>query len=127
MEIERMKSDLKMKNLYFSKCLVERSTKVENGAYKADLHRSVNKTGEHLYDVELQLSIEKEDLSVLVIAKAQFLYEADDYTMEESIVKNNTVAIMFPFIRSQVTLLTTQPGITPILLPPINTTKYEES
>ena len=94
---------------------------------EADLHRSVNKTGEHLYDVELQLSIEKEDLSVLVIAKAQFLYEAGDYTMEESIVKNNTVAIMFPFIRSQVTLLTTQPGITPILLPPINTTKYEES
>jgi preprotein translocase subunit SecB len=32
---------------------------------------------------------------------------------------------MFPFIRSQVTLLTTQPGMTPIVLPPINTAKYE--
>ena len=36
-----------------------------------------------------------------------------------------TVAIMFPFIRSQITLLTTQPGMTPIVLPPINTTKFE--
>ena len=45
--------------------------------------------------------------------------------MEENIVKTNTVAIMFPFIRSQVTLLTTQPGMTPIVLPPINTTKFE--
>ncbi len=54
-----------------------------------------------------------------IIAKAHFEYEAETYEMEENIVKTNTVAIMFPFIRSQVTLLTTQPGMTPIVLPPI--------
>ena len=57
--------------------------------------------------------------------KAHFVYEAETYEKEESIIKTNTVAIMFPFIRSQVTLLTTQPGMTPIVLPPINTTKFE--
>ena len=30
------------------------------------------------------------------------------------------ISIIFPFIRSQVSLLTTQPGITPIMIPPIN-------
>ena len=60
-----------------------------------------------------------------IIAEAHFTYEAETYEMEENIIKNNTVAIMFPFIRSQVTLLTTQPGMTPIVLPPINTTKFE--
>jgi cysteine sulfinate desulfinase/cysteine desulfurase-like protein len=57
--------------------------------------------------------------------KAKNVVEAETYEKEESIIKTNTVAIMFPFIRSQVTLLTTQPGMTPIVLPPINTTKFE--
>ena len=120
-----MKSNLKMQNLYFSSCSVERACKVENGECKADLQRNIRKTDEHEYD-ELELSVQKPDLSVSVIAKAHFLYEAETYEMEESIVNANTVAIMFPFIRSQVTLLTTQPGMTPIVLPPINTTKFEE-
>ena len=41
----------------------------------------------------------------------------DDY---EHIIKVNTVAIIFPYIRSQISLLTTQPGITPVMIPPIN-------
>ena len=42
---------------------------------------------------------------------------------EEAIRNANTVAIKFSFIRSQVTLLTSQPGMTPIVLPAINTQK----
>ena len=124
MELNKMKSDLKMNNLYFSSCSVEREYKVENGACKADLQRNITQTGEHEYDVELELEVHKPDLSVSIVAKAHFKYEAETYEMEESIVKTNTVAIMFPFIRSQVTLLTTQPGMTPIVLPPINTTRF---
>ena len=120
MEVGKMKSDLKMNDLYFSVCSIERDRKVKNGDYKADLQRHISETGEHQYDVELRLTIRKDDLSVLVVAKAHFAY--DD--REESIVKSNTVAIMFPYIRSQVTLLTTQPGMVPIVLPPINTTKF---
>ena len=44
---------------------------------------------------------------------------------EEAIRNANTVAIKFPFIRSQVTLLTSQPGMTPIVLPAINTQKFK--
>ena len=38
----------------------------------------------------------------------------------DALVKANTVAIIFPFIRSQISLLTTQPGMKPIIMPPIN-------
>lgn len=124
MELSKMESDLKMNNLYFSSCSVKRACKVENGECKADLKRNITKTDEHEYDVELELLVQKSDLSVSIIAKAHFEYEAETYEMEENIVKTNTVAIMFPFIRSQVTLLTTQPGMTPIVLQPINTTKF---
>ena len=41
----------------------------------------------------------------------------DEY---ERILKANTVAIMFPYIRSQISLLTTQPGLHPVMLPPMN-------
>lgn len=98
---------------------------MENGDCKADLQRNITKTDEHEYDIELKLLVNKSDLLVVVITKAHFVYEVETYEKEESIIKTNTVAIMFPFIRSQVTLLTTQPGMTPIVLPPINTTKFE--
>lgn len=34
--------------------------------------------------------------------------------------KENAVAILFPYIRSQITLLTSQPNIKPIVLPSVN-------
>ncbi|MDR2572677.1 MAG: protein-export chaperone SecB, partial [Oscillospiraceae bacterium] len=37
-----------------------------------------------------------------------------------TLYKDNTVAIMFPYIRTQLSLLTTQPGITPITIQPMN-------
>ena len=116
---------MKKCNLYFSSCSVKRECKVENGECKADLQRNITKVDAHEYDVELQLSVKKSDLLVSIVAKAHFIYDAETFELEENIVKTNTVAIIFPFIRSQVTLLTTQPGMTSIVLPPINTTKFE--
>ena len=125
MELNKMRSDLKMDNLYFRSCSVERECEVKNGECKANLQRKIIKIREHEYNVELNLSVQKSDLSISIIAEAHFKYEEETYEKEENIIKTNTVAIMFPFIRSQVTLLTTQPGMTPIVLPPINTAKYE--
>ena len=76
---------------------------MENGDCKADLQRNITKTDEHEYDIELKVLVNKSDLLVVVITKAHFVYEAETYEKEESIIKTNTVAIMFPFIRSQVT------------------------
>lgn len=60
-----------------------------------------------------------------VEANAEFQYSSNDFENEEAIINTNTIAIMFPFIRSQVTLLTSQPGMAPIVLPPINTQKFK--
>ena len=64
-------------------------------------------------------------MNIELVAEAHFSYESDDYSREASIINTNTVAIMFPFIRSQVTLLTSQPGMIPIILPAINTQKLK--
>ena len=49
-----------------------------------------------------------------------FRVEKVDKETYDQLIKSNTVAIMFPYIRSQVSLLTTQPGIQPIMIPTMN-------
>ena len=124
MEIKKIESNLKMKNFYFSKCCFERRKEISNGEYHADLKKRITKTAEHEYDVEVNLKISKNDFELLVVANAEFLYEAENYNQEEILIHKNTVAIMFPFIRSQVSLMTAQPGMMPVVLPPINTAKF---
>lgn len=72
----------------------------------------------------MTINKENNDLNVRVVASANFSMESENETLVKSIMEANTVAIMFPFIRSQVSLLTTQPGMVPIVLPPINTAKF---
>ena len=38
----------------------------------------------------------------------------------DTMATKNTVAILFPYIRSQISLMTTQPGMHPIIIPPMN-------
>ena len=52
MNLSKMKSNLKMNNLYFSSCSVERACKVENGECKADLHRNRNFSSERTFGTE---------------------------------------------------------------------------
>lgn len=44
----------------------------------------------------------------------------DDEGLKQELIRYNTVAIMFPYIRSQISLVTTQPDIPPISFPPVN-------
>ena len=129
MDINKMKSDLKMKNLHFVECYIARSKERENGALSFDLHKEINELANGDYSVVLTLTVHKEndDLNVRVVAAATFSIDSDDVELIRSIMETNTVAIMFPFIRSQVSLLTTQPGMTPIVLPPINTAKFKSN
>ena len=52
------------------------------------------------------------------------IFSMDDKTdLSIGKLKTNAVAIMFPYLRSQVTLWTSQPMMSPIVLPPININK----
>lgn len=63
-----------MNNLYFSKCLIERSANMQNGEYKVDLQKNIEEKGNHEFDVELTLTVKKDDFSLLIIAKADLKY-----------------------------------------------------
>lgn len=60
-----------------------------------------------------------QDLFELKLAAVgKFNCQSDD--ISAIAFEKNAIAIMFPYIRSQITLLTSQPNLKPIVLPPIN-------
>ena len=127
MDINKMSSELKMESFYFAECSISRNPVIENGAIAFDLNKDIKKQGDGSYNVVLTLTANKEagDLNIKVVASARFSMKNDDEDMVKFIMENNTVAIMFPFVRSQVSLLTTQPGMMPIVLPPINVERFK--
>lgn len=40
---------------------------------------------------------------------------------EDKLLQQNAVAIIMPYIRSEVSILTAQPGMDTVVLPPLNT------
>lgn len=67
-------------------------------------------TKENEYDIEITLT-------------AFFSFSADEEISEEfkdTLMDNNAVAIMMPYIRSQISLLTAQPKVDCVVLPPFN-------
>lgn len=126
MDIEKIKSELQMKDFHFVECSVKRKQNIANEELNIQVERKINKISdtEHIVTAILNIDKEQKDLEVKVVAEATFIMESDNEELVSDIIKVNTLAIMFPFIRSQVSLLTTQPGMTPVVLPPINTTKF---
>ena len=51
-----------------------------------------------------------------------FECKSDNPELLETLVNENTFAIMFPFLRSQISLMTTQPDMSPVIIPPMNIT-----
>lgn len=125
MDINQIKSNLQMKYIFFSNYSFSRDVIISAGDCNIDLQKRIKKIKDHEYQIILKTEIKKQDLHLELETLAEFIYDADDYSKEETIINANTVAIMFPFIRSQVTLMTSQPGMAPIVLPPINALKLE--
>ena len=66
--------------------------------------------------LKVTISDEEELVFVDVTGRAVFSTEQKKNDMLEK----NTLAIMFPYIRSYVSIITTQPGMNPIVLPAMN-------
>jgi len=80
--------------------------------------------GDYNVEVNSTLTLTKEDKKVLAL-KSKFIgffsiiKEEENMNIEEY-VKNNSVALMFPYIREHISTITTKSGINPIFLPPVN-------
>lgn len=83
---------------------------------------------EGIYKITLTLTGRKEKEYHIEIVLTDFFKfdETDNIIPEEvknDVISKNTVAIMMPYLRSQVSLLTAQPDVDSVVLPPFNINK----
>ena len=78
----------------------------EISSVKVQVYLGVSLVSESKYDIKAQIS------GIFSIA--------EDSVLGRKVLSNNTVAILFPYLRSQLTLLTSQPGFEPVILPVMN-------
>ena len=121
-----------MNDLFFSRYDFTQTREDQNTDYGVQFHieYAENKKDPAKFRVTIETSVKNETESVVVDLETVGIFTIDrsaDINVSEHLLKENTVAIMLPFIRSQISLLTTQPGLPPIMLPPINVNALLES
>ena len=72
--------------------------------------------------IKLYCKVEKKDSFELNLCLVGIFIVGKDFPVSKLLP--NAIAIMFPYLRSQVTIMTTQPNATPVVIPPININSF---
>lgn len=120
---------MEVRSKYESPLVLEKIEIVESTFRKKDepidglelgvqVERSLKKKADGLFEVLLETTVSDEDEKVFVNVKGRAIFSTQQENM--NILEKNTIAIMFPYIRSYISIITTQPGMNPIVLPAMN-------
>lgn len=121
--IKSKESIVKLKNLAIEKIFFKRNIEKNisnNLKVSFSVEYSELKEDEQ---VKLTARISAEDRDALeleITICGLFTIQEDDEALKRELAEKNTLSIMFPYLRSQITLVTTQPDFKPIVLPAIN-------
>ena len=85
---------------------------------RVQVERNLSKIDDGLFEVLLETTVSDEDEKVFVNVKGRAVFSTQQENMD--ILEKNTIAIMFPYVRSYISIITTQPGMNPIVLPAMN-------
>lgn len=123
--MDNIKSILNMNKLVFDKIEFDRQGfKNQNQpSYSIETHFAKNQQ-ENLYRVTLVLKCDKKDEYTFEISLTGYFSFDSQEEMDENekneLISKNSVAIIMPYMRSQVSLLTAQPEVDCVVLPPFN-------
>ena len=120
---------MKIKSKYESPLILNKIEIIESSFRKKDVpleglelgvqvEHSVNKLDDDIFEVIIITIVSDEDENIYIRVKERAIFNTDQKNMD--ILEKNTIAIMFPYIRSYISTLTTQPGMNPIVLPAMN-------
>lgn len=118
---EKISSVLKLNNIVVDKMSFERTNFCQNINDKE--HMSISTEVEELAigsRVSLAVKVERGDEFVAEVHMSAYVEIAEDHEVTKELFLKNTIAMLFPYVRSQLTLLTSQPGTMPVILPPLN-------
>lgn len=124
MTSEKVTSTLKLDKLVFDEINFKRINFSSNSkpafSLKTEIRKHVNSDS---FRVTLILDCNKEDEYTFSISLSGFFsFDSDKVAekLKDDLVTKNAVAILMPYMRSQVSLLTAQPNVDCIVLPPFN-------
>ena len=112
-------SPLVLKNIIITEGHFKRKEHpLENLELKVGVSHDVERLSEREYKITLELNVADPEEKLSVFVKGMAIFETKQEN--QMLIERNTLAIMFPYFRSYVSTLTTQPGMTPIVLPAMN-------
>lgn len=123
--LQKSESALVAKKIYIEDMNFQRTTVVSGTVRltKSSIGKNIETIDENDYKCSLafKMSDDEDSTFLEIVVSGIFEFKADlEPDLKEVIITKNTMAILFPYLRSQVTLLTAQPDIEPVVLPPIN-------
>jgi preprotein translocase subunit SecB len=104
----------------------------DTGKNKFELNPSfsqeIHKVGEHTYSLILGIvignneedAIDEGDIPFYVSVRLQGFFELDNEEQAQPLMQMNATSILYPYLRSTVTILTSLSNINPVILPTIN-------
>ncbi len=127
-----MQSVLKMNKIVFDKINFERLGLTSKEELNLEITTNISKRQDaDIYRVMLCLKGKKPEEYTLEINLVGFFSFDNGETLDElqknDLISKNAVAIMMPYLRSEVSLLTAQPGVECVVLPPFNINKMMKS
>lgn len=126
--MEQYNSALNLQKLVFDKIEFERKGFKNTQELQFELQAQIGVDENGVYKVTLVLNGTKQDEYDVVISLSGFFKlegQVEDKTGQD-LINRNAVAILMPYLRSELTLLTAQPDTDSVVLPPFNINKMFE-
>ena len=93
----------------------DRSVPTELGIAK-----DVKKLSDGYYRVSVKATVTRKEEYEASVQTSGFCYIDESLENKDELLNANAVSILFAYVRSQLTLLTAQPGMSPVVLPVMN-------
>lgn len=123
-------SSLTLQKMVFDRIEFDRKGFRNTEELKFELQVQIGLGEDSMYKVTLVLSGTKQDEYNIVISLSGFFkvegQEVLGDKMVQDLINKNAVAILMPYLRSELTLLTAQPDTDSVVLPPFNINKMLE-
>lgn len=120
--------DLKLIKMVFDKILFERLGFKNEEELETNMEVQIaEKEDEDIFKVTLCLKgTKKGEYNFQVQLTGFFVVEGNDSNLNAALLNTNAVAILMPYVRSEVSLITAQPDTECVVLPPFNIAKLME-
>ena len=114
-------SPLRMSHIVFNKINFERFDFCQPGdEIQFQASKEIEKIDEGHYRISLNVIAEKKQEYTAEVNISGYCEVPEDHPSKECLIQKNAIAILFPYLRSELTLLTSQPETHPIVLPIVN-------